>query len=168
MNGGKVCRMHGGSAPQVKAAAARNLVEQKAAATVTKIGPHVAVTDPLAALGELAGEVLAVKTFLRGLVDSIQGSMRTTDDKNAEQMRAEMTAYSASLRDSVQTLATIAKLNIDERLARIEEAKKAMIIDALRRAWAEMGISGEAQTRGMATFSRHLRVVGSEHEKRTP
>lgn len=166
MNGGKVCRMHGGSAPQVKAAAARNLVETEVKATVLRIGSHAPITDPLGALGEVAGEVLAVKNYLRKMVDSIEGSMRTTDDKNAEQMRAEMTAYSASLRDAVQTLAIIAKLNIDERLARIEEAKKAMIIEALRRAWAEMGIGGEAQTRGMATFSRHLRVVGSEEGKR--
>lgn len=189
MKGGVVCASHGGKAPQTRRKAELRLVEEKALKAVSAMGSWSPVTDPLSALADVAGEVTAVKDFLRGLVDGIverqnraeaagpggaalvgsslgDTSLRTLDDKSAEQMRAEFTAYMAMLKMCVDTLGSIAKLNIDERMARIDEARAAMIGEALRRAFAEAGLSGEAHTRGMASFARHLRVVGSE-ERRT-
>lgn len=183
VEGTDVCRMHGGSAPQVRAAGARRVVEAKAMKAVSALGGWAPVTDPLAALADTAGEVLAVKNHLRGLVERIiererqvqadsvhlvaaeftgePVGLRVPDDKGAEQMRAEFTAYMAMLNSAVSTLGMIAKLNIDERMVRIDEQRAEMIREALRRAFAEAGLSGEAQTRGMAAFGRHLRVVGS-------
>lgn len=188
IDGADVCRSHGGAAPQVKAAAARRLVVAKAAETVRGMGAWSPVTDPLAALADVAGEVLGVKAHLRGLVDRIVErqreadddavkaaaarlmgepvGLRVPDDKGAEQMRAEFTAYMAMLNSAVTTLATIAKLNIDERMAAIDEARAAMVMEALRRSLAEAGLAGEAQTAAVATFGRHLRVVGKEAERR--
>jgi hypothetical protein len=170
IHGHTVCVAHGGRAPQVKAKAARNLVEGQALKAVSAMGNWAPVTDPLSALADVAGEVTAVKDFLRGLVDRIvereSGNMstdglRVPDDKGAEQMRAEFQAYMAMLNSTVATLATIAKLNIDERMARIEEARKTMIIEAMRRGFAAAGVTGEAHTRGLAATVKHLRVVGS-------
>lgn len=182
VQGGSVCWKHGGSAPQVKAAAARRVVEGQALKAVSAMGAWSPVTDPLTALAEVAGEVTAVKDFLRGLVDEIvererrangnpimdaigkladAETLRTPDDKGAEQMNAKFQAYMAMLNSTVATLATIAKLNIDERMARIEEARKTMIIEAMRRGFAAAGVTGEAHTRGLAATVKHLRVVGS-------
>jgi hypothetical protein len=182
MTGATVCRSHGGAAPQVKAAAARRVVEGQALKAVSAMGNWAPVTDPLSALADVAGEVTAVKDFLRGLVDEIvererrangnpimdaigkltdAESLRMPDDKGAEQMNAKFQAYMAMLNSTVATLATIAKLNIDERMARIEEARKTMIIEAMRRGFAAAGVTGEAHTRGLAATVRHLRVVGS-------
>lgn len=180
VKGATVCPSHGGRAPQVKAKAARNLVEQDAARAVSAMGAWTPVTDPLSALADVAGEVTAVKDFLRGLVDRIvereqrhaleagvarlmgdEGGLRVPDEKGVEQMRAEFQAYMAMLNSTVATLATIAKLNIDERMARIEEARKTMIIEAMRRGFAAAGVTGEAHTRGLAATVKHLRVVGS-------
>jgi hypothetical protein len=161
-----VCKMHGGGAPQVKAAAARRVVEGEALKAVSALGKWGPVTDPLSALADAAGEVTAVKDFLRGLVDDIvmrqADPLRVPDDKGAEQMRAEFTAYMAMLNTTVGTLATIAKLNIDERMARIDEARAEMIREALRRAFAEAGLAGEQQTKGLAAFGRHLRIVAKD------
>lgn len=179
--GTTVCRMHGGKAPQVKAAAARNLVLADASRAVVGITGWSPVIDPLTALADIAGEVTAVKDHLRGLVNRIiereqefeqdavrtaaarltgeSVSLRVPDDKGAEQMRAEFTAYMAMLNSTVATLATIAKLNIDERLARITEAQKTVIIDAMRRGFAAAGVTGPALDTGLSTVSRHLRSV---------
>lgn len=178
VKGAKVCRSHGAGAPQVKAAAARRVVEGQALKAVSALGAWSPVTDPLSALADVAGEVTAVKDFLRGLVEQIVEAeqrhaglsgggeqLRSTDDKGAEQLNAKFQAYMTMLDRTVSTLATIAKLNIDERMARIDEARAEMIREALRRTWAEMGITGEQQTRGTAALGRHLRVVGSETRK---
>lgn len=186
VRGATVCNAHGAAAPQVKAKAAQRVVEGQALKVVTSLR-GVPVTDPLSALADVAGEVTAVKDFLRGLVEEIVASerpasadpmsvavarlagsekLRMPDDKGAEQMNAKFQAYMAMLSTCVSTLATIAKLNIDERMARIDEARAEMIREALRRAFGEAGLSGEQQTRGMAAFGRHLRVVGSETTRR--
>lgn len=170
VKGATVCPSHGGKAPQVKAAAARRVVEGQALKAVSALGRWGPVTDPLSALADVAGEVTAVKDFLRGLVEQIverqSDPLRVPDDKGAEQMRAEFTAYMAMLNTTVGTLATIAKLNIDERMARIDEARAEMIREALRRAFAEAGLAGEQQTKGLAAFGRHLRVVGADEKRR--
>lgn len=181
--GTTVCHKHGAAAPQVKAAAARRVVEGQALKAVTSLR-GAPVTDPLSALADVAGEVTAVKDYLRGLVEQIvereqaaqlsDGVMRLMgggeqlrmpDDKGAEQMNAKFQAYMAMLSTCVSTLATIAKLNIDERMARIDEARAEMIREALRRAFAEAGLAGEQQTRGMAAFGRHLRVVAVDERR---
>lgn len=183
IHGHTVCVAHGGRAPQVKAKAARNIVEGQALKAVSALGAWSPVTDPLSALADVAGEVTAVKDFLRGLVEQIverehraarspvmgavdrlvgEEALRMPDDKGAEQMNAKFQAYMTMLDRTVSTLATIAKLNIDERMARIDEARAEMIREALRRAFAEAGLAGEQQTRGLAAFGRHLRVVGTE------
>jgi hypothetical protein len=187
MLGTTVCRSHGGAAPQVKAAAARRVVEAKALRAVQGLGTWQPVTDPLSALADVAGEVLAVKDHLRGLVGRIvererqaehdavamasarltgeSVGLRVPDDKGAEQMRAEFTAYMAMLNSAVATLATIAKLNIDERMARIDEMRAEMIREALRRTFAELGIAGEQQARAFGVLGTHLRVVKREGER---
>lgn len=187
IDGADICRSHGGAAPQVKAAAARRVVEAKALKAVQGLGTWQPVTDPLSALADVAGEVLAVKDHLRGLVGRIVErerqaehdavamasarltgepvGLRVPDEKGAEQMRAEFTAYMAILNSAVGTLATIAKLNIDERMARIDEMRAEMIREALRRTFAEMGVAGEQQVRAFGVLGRHLKVVRQEGER---
>lgn len=188
ITGGRVCRMHGGKAPQVRAAAARRVVEADAIKAVSAMGSWSPVTDPLSALADVAGEVTAVKNFLRGLVDEIvrreqaadaspiSGAMdrltgaetlRSVDDKGGEQLNAKFQAYMNMLDRTVSTLATIAKLNIDERMARLDAARAELVMEALRRALAELGLAGEAQTRGIETFGRHLKVVARDERRAT-
>src|SRR5690349_5780100 len=62
MKGQSVCLAHGGGAPQNKHAAARRQVEAQALSTFG--GGTAPVRDPLEALAQLAGEILAVKDFL--------------------------------------------------------------------------------------------------------
>lgn len=158
--GATVCHQHGGASPQVLRKAALYVVEQQAMAAVTKFGARTPVTDPLTALAEIAGEMLAVKDWIRGRVEDIDGErMRTTDDKQAEQMRAEWTAYTGMLNSCVSALAAIGKLNIDERMARITEVQAEMIIAAIKVGLAAAGVTGDAYNTGIKAAGRHLRAV---------
>lgn len=158
--GATVCRSHGAGAPQVKRKAALRLIEGEAMKAVSKFGAFRPVTDPLTALAEVAGELVAVKDWIRGRVESIDGErMRTTDDKQAEQMRAEWTAYTGLLNSCVAALATIGKLNIDERMARITEVQAEMIIAAIKVGLSAAGVTGDAYNTGIKAAGRHLRSV---------
>lgn len=162
IKGASVCRVHGGSAPQVKAAAAVRVVEQKAVAVIRKhFDARTPVTDPLAAIAEVAGEMVAVKDWLRQRVEAIQAQqMRVeTFGQQAEQMRAEFQAYVGMLASCSKVIGDIARLNIEERMARVTELQAAAIISALDRTLAELGISGEQATKAKASIGRHLRVV---------
>lgn len=65
--GGTVCDHHGGSAPQVRAAADRRLIEQGATKELAKAKVRP-IGDPVVALGELAGEVTAVLEVIKANV----------------------------------------------------------------------------------------------------
>jgi hypothetical protein len=152
-----VCRFHGGAAPQVRNKAALRLVES-AAANMVRGFEMVAITDPLTALSELAGEVMAIKNYLREQMEML-GSLEAYDDKGAEQIRAVFAAYERGLDRAVATLATIAKLNIDDRLARITEAQQMTVIRAIEAALAAAGIAGPQADAAKKVAARHLRAA---------
>ena len=55
-------------------------------------------------------------------------------------------------------LATYAKLNIDERLARITEAQQFMVMQAIEAALAAVNISGQQAIEAKRAAARRLRV----------
>lgn len=160
IKGGTVCKTHGGSAPQVKRAAALRVVEEQAAKAVGKF-KIVPLTNPLQAAAELGGELVAVKNWLRGLVEQIEDSKMRIEGFGPvpEQMRAELTAYMGMLTQTTSLIVQIGKLNIDERMARIEEQQKMMIIRALQSGLAEAGITGPQAQKALAGTGRHLKVA---------
>jgi len=56
------------------------------------------------------------------------------EGRGGEQLRAEVALYERSLDRAGKMLVEWSRLNIDERLARIEEAKAAAILEVIRRA----------------------------------
>lgn len=136
VRGATVCVAHGGAAPQVRAAARRRVTARKAAAAVGKLG-YQPVDDPLSTLAQVGGELVAIKDYLRGQVERLT-QIRTTGADGSEQLRAELAAYQQSLRDTVSALVSMAKLDIDDRLARITEARAAVFVAVLLAALAEV------------------------------
>jgi hypothetical protein len=121
IRGAAVCRWHGGAAPQVKAAAARRVAAHEALAALARRGV-TPVGNPLAALAELAGEILAVKDVFRERAAQLgEETWRYEDAKGAEQLRAELALYERALDRSARVLEAIARLKIDERLAAVTE-----------------------------------------------
>ena len=142
-HGMEVCRFHGGSAPQVVAKAAQRVAEEKVRITAAALlKDALPVSDPLEQLQMLAGRVLAWEEAIRERVD--MNKLRYSSDIGTEQMRAEVTLLTGALRESREVLATIAKLNIDERLIAIEEGKAQMVLRALQAGLTAVGITGPA------------------------
>src|SRR5689334_2685358 len=95
IKGAKVCRSHGGSAPQVRAKAAERVAEQQ---FEKKMGRELArldvepVGDPLTALSMLAGQAVAFKDALAERVNELK-AIRYEDARGSEQLRSEVALW---------------------------------------------------------------------------
>jgi len=81
------------------------------------------VSDPLTALADLAGEVTAMKQYFLGRVNALREEELTSQTTlGAEQVHAILSAYERALDRCARVLTDMAKLNLDERLVRVNEA----------------------------------------------
>ncbi|MGW1525445.1 hypothetical protein [Streptomyces sp. NPDC002159] len=161
LKGQTVCRVHGGAAPQNLAAGERRIAEgrleeeTRRALAILNVQP---VENPLTALSELAGQVIAWKNALADRVNELH-RIRYTDDKNAEQLRSEVALYERAMDRCLNVLGTIGRLRIDERLAAISEQQATTVIGAIEAALAHAGVTGPAASAAKAVAARHLRAV---------
>lgn len=169
MPGTNRCRVHGGSSPRAQAAAQRRLAEaaaeqELAAASkaLAKFGVAAPVADPLSALGELAGEIVAVKDYFREQVDRLE--QLRYQGAGGEQLRAEVALYERALDRSVTALTAMARLNIDERLARITLAQRSLLVGAVEAGLAAAGLSEAKLVEVRAVIARQLRAAGEPSE----
>lgn len=159
LKGQKVCRVHGGGAPQNRAAGERRVAEARLeeetrrALAILDVPP---VDNPLTALSELAGQVIAWKNALAGQVNQLE-NIRFTDDKRSEQLRSEVALYERAMDRCVNVLGTIGRLRIDERLAAISEQQATTVIGAIEAALTHAGVTGPEATAAKAVAARHLR-----------
>jgi hypothetical protein len=76
-------------------------------------------------------------------------------------VRAEIQVYERALDRCVHVLATIARLNIDERLAKISAEQAALMKDLLMGALGDAGLPREQQREVTGHLARRLRLVAS-------
>lgn len=117
------------------------------------------VDNPLRALADLAGEMTAFKNGLAGLVRKLDIDEIRYKGGAGEQIRAEVVLYERALERTGQLLVNIARLNIDERLAAIEEKQVDAVVMAVEAALASVGIRGEDAIEAKKVAARHLRSV---------
>ena len=134
MRGSDKCRMHAG-----KLAAGIKLQAQ-AAEQLARLDIE-AVEDPLSELAKVCGQVLAWKDSMAEKVNALTSLRYSTE--GGEQLRSEIALWERALDRCVTTLTAMAKLNIDERLAAISEARAEVIITVFTVALARAGIDGE-------------------------
>jgi hypothetical protein len=178
VRGATVCRSHGGAAPQVRAAAARREAEAQVRRGLARLDV-APIDDPLGELAKLAGQVVAWKDALAVKVNELTtGTCPECGPAEAdaplryeahgagtEQLRAEVALFERALDRCASVLGLIAKLGIDERMARISELQAAAVVKAVDAGLAHLAsqvpIPAEvaAETRGVV--ARHLRVVAS-------
>lgn len=157
--GTAVCRFHGGAAPQVRAKGMERVVEAEARKTFGRLADHARpVENPLDALATTAGEIVAWKDFCAQQIADLQ-ELRSTDDKGTEQINALVALFERSLDRAVAALATISKLNIEDRLAKITEVQARAVVAALEAGFAAAGVTGQSAVDGRTAATRALRVA---------
>jgi hypothetical protein len=157
MHGQLICAVHGGRARQNKAKAAERIVAEQARTVLARLDVEP-VADPLTALGLLAGQVLAFKDALAEQVNRLE-AIRYEDAKGAEQLRSEVAVFERALGECRQVLGLMARLDIDARLAAIEETKAQAVVAAIDAGLAAAGVTGVAATEARQVVARHLRSV---------
>ncbi|MFD9564355.1 hypothetical protein [Streptomyces sp. NPDC059994] len=155
-----VCGAHGGKAPQNRAAANRRKADAEVDARARRLWARIDATpvdNPLLALQQVAGEVLAFKDACAGMVNQLQ-EIRY-QGAAGEQLRAEIVLYERAMDRAGNFLAKLAQLNIDERLAAISERQAEAVIGAIEAALAYAGITGETRVKAKQVAARRLRIV---------
>ncbi|MGC2295308.1 MAG: hypothetical protein WA695_01255 [Candidatus Dormiibacterota bacterium] len=143
------CRRHGGALKRSRAAAQRRLAEAKATKAIAreKLTP---VDDPIGALRELAAEAIALKRYFGERVAALQSVRYEGHGGAGEQVRAEMTLFGQMFDRSAKLCESLARLGLDDRVARIEEAKVVLLVAVLEKVLAspELALDPGRQARG--------------------
>jgi len=156
MVGQEVCDVHGGRSAMSKAKGLQRVAAEQLRAQLGTL-TVVPVQNPLEELQRLAGEARAWKELCAQHVAKLERMRYGTE--GGEAIRGEILLFERAMDRCAQVLATIVKLDIDDRLVRIAEAQKTMILKALEAGLASVGVTGEQATTAKVAAARHLRAV---------
>lgn len=136
--GATVCPMHGGAAPQVKAAAARRVADGEAAALLASLLPADAapVTNVLTELARLAGELVTAREAAASMVRRVDTLTNPTTGDTPAELRLWLLLADRCGR----LLADMTRLGIDARHVALSEAQGALIVAVMNGALADLGI----------------------------
>jgi hypothetical protein len=155
-----VCYRHGGAPEHARAAGRRRMaedkVEKKARALAEVLGADP-IDNPLSALAQVAGEAMRFKDVLQQMVSELETV--STKGLNGEQVRPQVTVYERALDRAGGILEKIARLNIDERLAAINEKQAETVIRAIDAALEYAGVTGDAADGARKVAARLLRAA---------
>jgi hypothetical protein len=146
------CKLHGGSTRDQKMSA----TEEMARRELAQIG-IAPVDNPLSELAQVTAEVVAWKNVMAAKVNDLSSLRYSTE--GGEQLRSEVALWERALDRCEKFLTAMARLDIDERLARVTERQAEQVSKALTAALAELGLSAEQQRDARTKVARHLRAV---------
>lgn len=157
------CKLHGGRTPTVSRGAERQRVEAEARILFDKIAPDVIPVDnPLEAYAQFAGRVMAWLALMDSLLDDLDAPRYR--GATAEQVRGEVQLFERAMGLANTVLGTYAKLNIDERLARVTEKQADVVLSAIDAMLSHLGIFGPAAADAKRVAARHLRALPASPE----
>jgi hypothetical protein len=157
-SGQKVCRFHGGAAAQNVRAGERRVAEAELDTAVRKQLAQLdadPVDNPLTALSELAGQMVAFKNALADRVNDL--SEIRYQGGAGEQIRAEIVLYERAMDRCNSVLTNMARLNIDERLAKVTEQQAEKLVSVIDALLAHLSITGEQAAEAKHFLARRLR-----------
>ena len=116
IEGGKVCRAHGGANPAAIAKAQERLLEAKIAGELAQVTIEP-VTNPIGHLAELGGEVLAWLELCRRNLEHLR-AWEYADLKESMDVRPLIAVYERALDRAVVTMERMARLGLDAETLR--------------------------------------------------
>ncbi|MFC7488785.1 hypothetical protein ACOCJ7_07150 [Knoellia sp. CPCC 206453] len=167
IRGGSVCLVHGGTAPQVQASAARRLEVEEVEAEVRNLiafESFEGVTDPLTVLSELAARALATEDALARRVNDLASSdsMRyRAAGAGTEQLRAEVALWERWHTIAARHAETLAKFNFEERRVRLSERQGDLVAEVLKAIFARLILTPEQQSLLPVVVPEELRRLAS-------
>lgn len=157
------CRLHGGSTRTQRKGADDAEIDERARAMLARMDVKPC-DDPLRELQKLAGQVLAWKDAIGGMVNELDSIRYETE--YGEQLRAEVALFERAMDRCERVLVAMARLNLDERLVRISEAQGKLLTEVVLGAFADVGLSRELQDVLRPAIARRLRLVAAEERER--
>ena len=151
------CKLHFGNTNESNNKAVEVKFERAVKAAIGKL-EVIPVEDPLTEMAKLAGEVVAWKDAIAQHVSFLE-DIRYDGEKTGEQVRGEVIVFERALDRCNTVLATMARLNIDERLAQVSEAQAQLVADALSAVLREMGLDLTQQREAKTRVAEKLRLV---------
>lgn len=176
IKGGTTCTVHGGSAPQVRAAAARRVVEEKLqAAAVTlglprDIGPAEALLEEIKAS---AGHVQWLRDRIRELeageltwgkveyVEGVKGAEEQYKGTEAAKPHVLYALYAAERKTLTDLSVAALRAGVEERRVRIAEQTGALVAQAVRRILERMDLSPVQQALVGTVVPEELRALAA-------
>lgn len=165
IEGAEVCRMHGGSAPQVRRKAkerkARYDAEAAAAKQIENLAFHVedgedGVTDPLDMLQRLAAEIDIYREKLGHLVNNLYGQLTTTNDLGEVKVHPVVDLYERALDRAARIADRMLALDIEGRKVDIAQQQANMVAAVVLRVLVEVGVPAEKMEEAKSRFYQEL------------
>jgi hypothetical protein len=126
---------------------------------VSKLGLIEAspIDDPVAALMDLGGEAVALVNALKQHVAELE-RVGTEPGRLGEAVKPEIAAYLSAIREAERILSSLVRLNLAERLVKIDEARAEIVVTVIERVLASAGL--DAQSLDVrASVARELTLV---------
>jgi len=161
------CKYHGGSTRNQRKAVEAQVIEAKARTMFGRAFDDTPVGNPLDVFAELAGTVRGWMRTMQALVEDL-GRPGYSSETTGEQIRAEVQLFERAMDRANTVLSTYAKLNIDDRLARISEAQAFTVLQAIESALAAAGVTGSRAIEAKQAAAKRLRVATAAPAKVTP
>jgi hypothetical protein len=173
MLGQRVCRKHGGKAPQAMAAAKARMAQEEARRLAQTLGEPVE-TDPVEALHNLirwsAGHVNWYRSQLVqflpdalvwGDVEVKQSDLQGLTVVQRSQVNAWLVLYNEERKFLATICAKAIHAGLAEREVRLEEQQGALIAEIMRAVLADLELTPDQQTKALQVVPMHLRRAAS-------
>lgn len=151
------CKTHGGNIPGAAAKSERALADAMARVWIGQVVDAPPIDNPFKALAILAGECWAWKDVCSERLRSL--NTVGYEGVTGEQVRADVVVWERALDRCNAVLAGIARLKIDERLARIEQDKADMVIRAIEAALKAARVPPERIPLARRQAAAQLRMI---------
>ncbi|HXY44762.1 MAG TPA: hypothetical protein VEH29_11285 [Acidimicrobiales bacterium] len=133
--------MHGSRAPQVRRRAAERVLEAEGRALLARLGQPEPIGHPVEELLKVAAEDLAWLRVLRERLAELP--LDTTDRAGVEREAAVVSRYERALERNGRVLTEMARMDVEVRLRRLDEARAEVISRALQAAISRSGLPSE-------------------------
>ncbi|GAA1774542.1 hypothetical protein GCM10009767_35690 [Kocuria aegyptia] len=162
--GGTTCPAHGGSAPAVKAAAARRVLAQQARAEADAVLAHEGVSsvdNPLETLGKVAAEVLAFKDSLSRRVNALQYGLSTTNSLGTEALKVEVELYERALDRSGKFLDMLVRNGFEGKRVALRESEAQVLVGVVQQILAAARLTPEQDKLARAAAREQFQALAA-------